>query len=182
MRVVRGVLLGVVLLPFAGALAGCDTLDTLQFWDTKKKLPGVRQEVFPGGVPGVEQGIPPELVKGYQAPQEPTADPAVVAAQAADKVDPKETAKPKPRPKPKVAKVSHPKPPRQAAPQQAAPQQPPVRQAQAPAQQAAPQQPASAPWPGQQTQQPPAQAAWPGGAQPQSQPQAQEPAAWPGSH
>src|ERR1700757_4833048 len=110
MRAVRGVLLGVLMLPFAGLLAGCDSLDTLQFWDTKKKLPGVRQEVFPGGVPGVEQGIPPDLVKGYQPPQQPPPDQVTTAAQeTADKVDPKAEEKPKPRPKPKVAKVTKPK-------------------------------------------------------------------------
>src|ERR1700693_5064561 len=90
MRAVRGLLLGALLLPFAGLLAGCDSLDTLQFWDTKKKLPGVRQEVFPGGVPGVEQGIPRELVKGYQEPQQPPPDPVATAAQeTADKVEEK---------------------------------------------------------------------------------------------
>ena len=29
--------------------------------------------MFPGGVPGVPQGVPPELVKGYQPPPEPAA-------------------------------------------------------------------------------------------------------------
>ena len=44
--------------------------------DTKKKLPGERREVFPGGVPGVSQGVPPELMKGYQAqPETATAAP-----------------------------------------------------------------------------------------------------------
>ena len=32
----------------------------------KKKLPGERKDVFPGGVPGVSQGIPPEYMKGNQ--------------------------------------------------------------------------------------------------------------------
>src|ERR1700722_6109725 len=82
MRAVRGVMLGVLLASFAGVLAGCDSLDTLQFWDTKKKLPGVRQEVFPGGVPGVQQGIPPELVKGYQEPPQPGPDPVATAARS----------------------------------------------------------------------------------------------------
>jgi hypothetical protein len=175
----RGVWLGVLLLPFAGLLAGCDSLETLQFWDTKKKLPGAREEVFPGGVPGVQQGIPPELVKGYQAPQEATTnDPAVVAArESAEKVDPKAEERAKPKPKPKVAKVSRPKPARpRPAPQQAgAPQQPPpVQQAQGPTPQRQ-----SAPWPDQQPPQAaaPAAAPWPN-AQPQAQPQ---PSPWPGS-
>src|SRR5262249_52842488 len=34
----------------------------------KKKLPGDRKPVFPEGVPGVAQGVPPELVKGNQPP------------------------------------------------------------------------------------------------------------------
>src|ERR1700759_4962267 len=98
MRIVRGVMLGLVLLPSAAVLAGCDSLDTFQFWDTKKKLPGTRQDVFPGGVPGGQQGIPPELMKGYQESQQPPVDPAAVAAQeSADKVDPKGEAKADPK-------------------------------------------------------------------------------------
>src|SRR5215831_21241039 len=34
----------------------------------KKKLSGDRKPVFPEGVPGVAQGVPPELVKGNQPP------------------------------------------------------------------------------------------------------------------
>jgi hypothetical protein len=58
----------------------------------KKKLPGERKELFPQGVPGVSQGIPPELIKGNQ-PAPETAQSAAPAATAA--VEPK--AKPKPR-------------------------------------------------------------------------------------
>jgi hypothetical protein len=55
-------------------LAGCESFDlTNLIPDTKKKLPGERREVFPGGVPGVSQGVPQELVKGYQAPPETAA-------------------------------------------------------------------------------------------------------------
>jgi len=97
MRVARGVILTFLLLSFGGALAGCDTLESLQFWDTKKKLAGDRKPVFPGGVPGVTQGIPPELVKGYQEPQT-AIDPAAVAAQQSA-----EKAEPKPEPKPASA-------------------------------------------------------------------------------
>ena len=56
------------------ALGGCDSfdpLDKLQELDimgtSKKPLVGDRRAVFPEGVPGVAQGVPPELVKGYQA-------------------------------------------------------------------------------------------------------------------
>ena len=58
----------------AGAVAlvsGCSNFsldpDKLDFslFDTKQKLSGERKEVFPGGVPGVTPGVPPELMKGY---------------------------------------------------------------------------------------------------------------------
>jgi len=132
MRGVRGLALMLLLLPLGGLLTGCDTLETFQIFDTKKKLPGTREPVFPNGVPGVTQGIPPDLVKGYQ--EQPTPDPAAAAAAAtAEKIEPP---KPKPKPKPHTA----------AAPPQAT--QPP---------QAAPQPAAQAPWPGQPAQ----QGAWP---------------------
>jgi len=142
MRGVRGVALWLLLLPLGGLLAGCDSLDTFSIFDTKKKLPGERHPVFPNGVPGVTQGIPPDLVKGYQ--EQPTPDPAAAAAAAtAEKIEP-----PKPQPKPK------PKPRTAAAPQPAA--QPPQQQSSWPNQQTAPQpapQPAQAGWPSQQPQQ-----------------------------
>jgi hypothetical protein len=134
MRGVRGVALWLLLLPLGGLLAGCDSMDTFSIFDTKKKLPGERHPVFPNGVPGVTQGIPPELVKGYQ--EQPTPDPAAAAAAAtAEKIEPP---KPQPKPKPK------PKPHTAAAPQTAA--QPPQQQQTAP-------QPAQAGWPSQQPQQ-----------------------------
>ena len=145
MRVARGIALMLLLLPLGGMLAGCDSLDTFQIFDSKKKLPGERQPVFPNGVPGVTQGIPPELVKGYQ--EQPQPDPAAAAAAAtAEKIDP-----PKPEPKPKPRKVAAPRPPAPAA------------QPAAPATAAQPA--AAAPWPGQQPTQP-AQAPWPGQQQP----------------
>ena len=57
-------------------LAACESFDPdklldFEIFNTKKKLPGERQPVFPGGVPGVTQGVPAELVKGYQPPPEP---------------------------------------------------------------------------------------------------------------
>jgi hypothetical protein len=58
-------------------LAGCDSFDPLdkfQDWDllgaSKTPLKGERRPVFPSGVPGVPQGVPPEMVKGYQPPAE----------------------------------------------------------------------------------------------------------------
>ncbi len=69
------------------ALSGCDSFDPLdkfQDWDimsSKKPLPGERRPVFPEGVPGVPQGVPPDMVKGYQPPAE--APPPVIEAKPA---------------------------------------------------------------------------------------------------
>jgi hypothetical protein len=61
-----------VLLAAGPVLAGCEDFDPdkLDFFhlSDKKKLPGERKELFPGGVPGVTQGVPPEYLKGYQPP------------------------------------------------------------------------------------------------------------------
>jgi hypothetical protein len=145
-----------------GACADFDPEKTVESLDvfgvTKKKpLPGERKDVFPGGVPGVSQGVPAELTRGYQAPAQTGPDPAATAA--AQAVQEQEAAA-KPKPKPKVAAKPKPKPPAQQVQQQ--PQQ--VQQA----------------WPTQQPQQQPAQqpqqaqGAWP---QPAQQPAA---APWPG--
>src|SRR5262245_35833236 len=111
------------------ALAGCESFDPTSIFDhdifgSKKKLPGDRQSVFPDGTPGVPQGVPPELVKGYQAPPEP---------EPVKEAEPEPKAKPKP--KPKVAKPKEPKeePPRTSvtvrpAPAQAQSQADPPRQ------------------------------------------------------
>jgi hypothetical protein len=162
MRVARSLLLTCLLLSLGGAVAGCDTLEDFQFWDSKKKLAGDRKPVFPEGVPGVTQGIPPELVKGYQEPQQPGIDPAAVAAQqSAEKAD----VKPEPKPKPKPRKVAAPRPPAQQAQR---PAQQPQGQAGWPApqpQQPQPQQPQQgqgpAPWPGSQPQAQQQQSPWP---------------------
>jgi hypothetical protein len=144
------------------ALAGCTpggqfdptTLFANDTFDTKTKLKGDRQPVFPNGVPGTSSGVPQDLVKGYQPPPDQAADanaPDAAAEEAA-----KNKAKPKPKPKVARAPAQPPaQPPRRinigpspnqaapAAPQGAAPQQsqqsafpppPPT----APAQQAAP--------------------------------------------
>jgi hypothetical protein len=60
----------------AAEIAGCTpggqfdptTLLANDVFDTKKPLKGAREPVFPNGVPGIETGVPPDLVKGYQAP------------------------------------------------------------------------------------------------------------------
>jgi hypothetical protein len=69
-------------------------------FDSKKKLQGERQPVFPNGVPGTAAGVPQDLVKGYQPPPEQAADANSAPAAAAQ-----EPAKPKPKPKPKVARA-----------------------------------------------------------------------------
>src|ERR1700687_1474614 len=69
-------------------------------FDTKKRLQGERQPVFPNGVPGAASGVPQDLVKGYQPPPAQAAD-ATGALNAAAA----EAVKPKPKPKPKVARA-----------------------------------------------------------------------------
>jgi outer membrane biosynthesis protein TonB len=158
MRAIHRVVLLAALAAFASTLAACsnfdpDKLDVFGL-NEKKKLPGERKELFPGGVPGVSQGIPPEFMKGNQpspdAAQAPAGGPGNPAAEPDKKtaaVEPEPQPKPKRKPKPQTVS----QPPAQNAPQSAAQQQP-------------------APWP-QQSQQPApqqAQAPWPGQAQGQS--------------
>lgn len=69
-KLVRAVL-AVGVLSGSLLLSGCENFDPTALFDsdifsTKKKLPGERRPVFPEGTPGVPQGVPPELVKGYQ--------------------------------------------------------------------------------------------------------------------
>ena len=91
------------------ALAGCTpggqfdptSVFANDMFDTKAKLKGDRQPVFPNGVPGASSGVPQDLVKGYQPPPDQAADATApdAAAQEAAKN------KPKPNPKPKVARA-----------------------------------------------------------------------------
>src|SRR5215470_16777278 len=157
MRTLHRTILLTVLATFVPALAACsggfdpDKLDVFGLSE-KKKLPGERKELFPGGVPGVTQGIPPEYMKGNQPPADaaqtaPSAEQGKEAAVA-------EPAEPKPKPKraPKPRTASQPTPVTVSP----APQQQP------------------APWPDQQPAQPQAQSAWPA---PQGQTNAAAP--WP---
>jgi hypothetical protein len=137
-------------------------------FDSKKKLTGEREPLFPNGVPGTTTGVPPDLVKGYQPPPDQTdasattpppagATPGAAAPAAAAEAKPE--AKPKPKPKPKVAAVAKPKPPAtpptrisvgptakpDAPAGEAAPVQWPASPQAAPAQQSA--QPAQSVWP-----------------------------------
>jgi hypothetical protein len=79
-------------------LADCSNFDPTDIADllspAKKPLPGERKELFPGGTPGVSQGLPPELVKGYQPPP-----PTDASAQAADQTQPQTKSKTKTKPK-----------------------------------------------------------------------------------
>jgi hypothetical protein len=87
MRRSQRLIAAAVLIVFSSVLAGCssgfsdfDPTDLLDFLDTKKKLPGKREEVFPDGVPGLEQGVPKELYKGAQQQQDdPNAQQALAA-------------------------------------------------------------------------------------------------------
>ena len=69
------------------------------FPDGKKKLPGDRREVFPGGVPGVTQGVPPEMIKG--TPQQQAAQ-AAEAGASPQQAEPKPEAKSPPKSRPKI--------------------------------------------------------------------------------
>lgn len=71
-------------------------------FDTKKKLKGDREAVFPDGVPGTTTGVPADLVKGYQPPPDPDADAATAPAPAPAPAKVAAAPKPKPKPKPKV--------------------------------------------------------------------------------
>ncbi|MEH6950801.1 hypothetical protein V4R08_05560 [Nitrobacter sp. NHB1] len=77
-----------VLISLCGVLAGCgggglsnwDPSDMLDFLDTKKKLPGKREPVFPEGVPGIEQGVPKDLYKSNVEQQQQEQAAAAAAA------------------------------------------------------------------------------------------------------
>jgi hypothetical protein len=142
--------LAVVVLAAGPVLSACDSLDSFELFDTKKKLAGERKEVFPDGIPGVTSGVPPELVKGYREQEGGVLDPAKAAAEAAaepaakpkkPKAEPKPApqrtaSKPAPKPQaqqpdpsPAPTRVAAPEPPQQPPPSQVAPW--PVAQPQA---------------------------------------------------
>ena len=94
-------------LALALTLSACSSFDPADlldnsFFNTKKSLPGERRAVFPEGTPGVTQGMPPELVRGYQ---QNSAEPDPVTTQQT--ATPAAKARPKTEPKPKSqAKVA----------------------------------------------------------------------------
>jgi outer membrane biosynthesis protein TonB len=172
------IVLLVGLVALAPVLAGCenfdpDSLDVFHL-NEKKKLTGDRKPLFPEGVPGVTQGIPPEYLKENQPPPETAQTPLVAPDDKSAAVEPdnkaaankkpsktaavepvetpKPNLKPKRKPKPRTATT------RPAAPSQNAGQQQPQPAWPAPGQPQQPQQTQS-PWPnsGQATNAPP----WP---------------------
>jgi|GEM_PF-271856 hypothetical protein len=86
-------------------------------FDTKKKLSGQREPLFPNGVPGTSTGVPPELMQGYQPPPDQDASTSQASAaggaqptaagsgEAASDKAPAAAAKPKSKAKPKVARA-----------------------------------------------------------------------------
>ena len=91
----------------ASGLTACSNFDPDKLdifgLNEKKKLPGERKDVFPGGVPGVTQGIPPEYMRGNQAPPETAQAPAPAQAKeaAAGEEEKAAAAEPEEKPKPK---------------------------------------------------------------------------------
>ena len=135
-RTQRIVLLAAFVLA-APVLSGCanfdpESLDIFGLTE-KKKLPGERKPVFPEGVPGVVQGVPPQYMKGNQPPAD--ADTALNPAPAAPVEQAKPEAAPEPaaKPKPKRKVAAKPKPAAAAPVQPVTQQQQQPQQAQAPA-------------------------------------------------
>ena len=174
MRRLHRIVLLAGLVALAPALAGCEDfdMDKLDIFhlNEKKKLPGERKELFPQGVPGVTQGIPPEYMKGNQPPPDTALTPLPGEAAAVGTPSPggqagappsqtkTAVAEPGPAPAPKIAAKPKPYPKRKTKGRN--PAQPAAQaQAQQPAQNQGsgqqkwepwptqPQQPATAPWP-----------------------------------
>jgi hypothetical protein len=150
MRLRHRTILSAAMVALSFALVGCETSDMVDklsdlipFGDNKKPLPGERKEVFPQGVPGVPQGMPPEMVKGNQPPPEATPPPQPAAAPP-----------PAEKPKPKKKVQAKPKAPPSAPPGPSAQTVPPTESTMPP--------PPSSTWP------PPMQPAsgWPGSPPP----------------
>jgi hypothetical protein len=173
MRTLHRTILLAVLSTFVPALTACSggfDLDKLDVFglSEKKKLPGERKELFPEGVPGVTQGIPPEFMKGNQ----PSADAAQTPPLAEQG---KQAAAAEPDKKAAAAEPDEPKPkPKRAVKPRTASQ--PTAVTVSPA----PQQP-SAPWPDQQPPQQQGQAPWPAPAPAPAQGQTNAAAPWPSS-
>ena len=76
---IRSIVALATLLAMTPALSACSSFDPDKLdifgLNEEKKLEGERKPLFPEGVPGVTQGVPPELVKGSQAQQQQQAPP-----------------------------------------------------------------------------------------------------------
>jgi hypothetical protein len=159
MNGLKRTILGTSMLAFALALAGCESFDPPELFNTKKPLPGERRAVFPEGVPGAPKGIPPEMIKGNQTAEATASVPENTDGKSDAKPESTEAAKAeeKPKPKPKPKMVAKPAP----APKQASAEAKPANddvwpappKANAPAQQTA------APWPAPTNNKP--ASAWP---------------------
>jgi outer membrane biosynthesis protein TonB len=114
--VVAGLMTGLLLSACSGTSGNFDPTDwiTGEFFSTKTPLPGERKPVFPSGVPGVPEGVPPELVKGNQQ----TVVEATAPSEPAPAAKPAQPARPpvtRPAPKPRTASAPpHPAPVRAA--------------------------------------------------------------------
>ncbi len=105
MRVIQRVMSALLLGALAILISGCAALNTpsfdptdwLDFLDSKKRAVGDRHPVFPDGVPGVAQGVPPDLLKG-------TPEHAAAMAAADPTLAPPPAEEPPPAPAPKPAK------------------------------------------------------------------------------
>ena len=178
MRRARTGYLLAALVTLAPLLSACESFDMDKFdifgINEKKKLPGERKPLFPEGVPGVTQGIPPDLMKGNAPPPDaaaatasatPAAAPAPAGAAATTAAEPPVE---KPKPKARAVVKRQPMLPKPQA-------QPKSQPAQVTVQPAAKgqQQQADPAWPsqGQQQQQTGTQAPWPSTAQ--------QPSPWP---
>ncbi len=195
MRRLPGIALLVALVAIAPVLSGCDSFDPDSLdpfgLNSQKKLPGKRELLFPNGVPGVSQGIPPEYKEGYKAPglenlppgdtdRTPTAQTAssapVAPVRESSLGKPIQVHKPAAKPKPKrhvVKQKPKSKPEPKATATVSKPKGTEAPWPSTPPQQAAEQPKGTqAPWPSQSPQQ--AQSGWPG-----SQQESQKLAPWP---
>jgi hypothetical protein len=93
-----------VMLSLAMPLANCsngsfDPTSALDdfFSGQKKPLPGDRKPLFPEGTPGIQRGVPPDLVKGYQPPSEAAASETPAAPKAKAQAKSKSAAAPAPQ-------------------------------------------------------------------------------------
>lgn len=124
-------------LVLALGLAGCETSDVMDnlsesvhnfnpFGTAKSKLAGQREALFPEGVPGVQQGIPSELMPGHTATASiPEATPKVVEERPRRKRTTRRTAsRPHAAPAKRVTRRQPSKPERKQAAPAAAPKPP----------------------------------------------------------